>query len=237
MLLYLNLHYHCHYYDPSFSVRQGHTVLAGQWPPTREEGAGEDGTGSTPSEIRRRRRCRGRRRRGRGRGGGNQAALLVFLSAGGLCLGLASGASEEGDREDSAESTPSEIRQRRQGRGRLSRLAAAALLAGGSLNLHFIAWRLRAETTPTFSYVSSHVALLKINTHRRNRGTHTLGLGPEIKRRIIITGVFASQNEIRKHDAPTFRSNLSSLFEAKLSSHRHREAGAAVVPCAASGLQ
>ena len=49
MLLYLNLHYHCHYYDPSFSVRQGHTVLAGQWPPTREEGAGEDGTGPHPA--------------------------------------------------------------------------------------------------------------------------------------------------------------------------------------------
>jgi hypothetical protein len=118
-----------------------------------------------------------------GRGGKNQAALLISLSASGLCLGLASGASEEGDREDSVGFTPSEIRQRHQGRGRLSSLAAAALLAGGSPDFHFIAWRLRAETTPTFSSVSAHVTLLKIHTRQRTRGTHTLCLGTEIKRR------------------------------------------------------
>ena len=144
-LPYLHVHYHWNYCDSSFSVRQGHLVLDGHWSLAREEGAGEDGTrGSTPSEIRQRRRGRGRRfrgrgrrRRGRGRGGKNQAALLISLSAGGLCLGLASGASEEGDREDSVGFTPSEIRQRRNGvkvgggslrwRRRLSWLAAVLI--------------------------------------------------------------------------------------------------------------
>ena len=41
----------------------------------------------------------------------------------------------------------------------------------------------REETTPALSCLSAHVTSLEISTRRWNRG-HTLGVGPDIKRRI-----------------------------------------------------